>query len=419
MDGGIGLLLSPYRVLDLTDEKAFLCGRVLGDLGADVIKIEPPGGDPARRFGPFAGDGEDAERSLYWFAYNHNKRGVTLSLDHPQGREIFLRLAERADFVLESFPPGYLAERSLDYDVLAGRNAGLIHVSITAFGRTGPRASQRATDLGVWAAGGCLSLAGEREGEPLRVTVAQTPMWVGMHAAMGALLALAARVGTGRGQHVDVSAQESVMAALSHAPAFWDMLGENPIREGIYMSGRTVTGARLRVFWRCLDGFLNFIIYGGEAGRRTNRGLVAWMAERGAAPEWLKAVDWSTFDVRTCTQEEIDRLEAPIEAFFRTVTKEEFARQAYERGMLGYPVATAADLAVHPQLAAREFWRSLEWPEIGRSVPLPGPFARFSAASEVGPRRPAPRIGQHNLEVYREIGLDPEDLARLSAQGVV
>src|SRR2546428_12616131 len=144
---------------------------------------------------------------------------------------------------------------------------------------------------------GAMSRAGEKAGEPMRVSVPQAPMWVGAEAAMGALTALAYRSTSGRGQQVDVSAQIAVMSALAHAPAFWDLNRVNPERAGVFVTGRSVLGAKMRVMWPYKDGWINFIIYGGAAGRHTNTQLVAWMDEKGLAPEWLKEIDWNTFAV--------------------------------------------------------------------------------------------------------------------------
>lgn len=412
-------MLSPYRVLDLTGDLGFLTGKILADLGADVIKVEPPGGDPARWIGPFYGDRPDPQRSLYWFAYNNNKRGITLDIRQPRGRELFLRLVKTADFLLESFPPGTLAELGLGYGELSQVNPRLIMVSITPFGQSGPYCNFVASDLEIMALGGAMSLAGDPDGPPLRVSVPQAPMWVGAEAALGALIALYARHATGRGQHVDVSAQVAVLSALSHAPAFWDLNRENPLRAGIFMTGRSVTGARMRVFWPCRDGWVTFIIYGGRAGQRTMQGLVAWMEERGGAPPELRDRDWATFDITRVTQEEIDRLEAPIGAFFQQLTKAEFLEGVTRYQMLGYPVSTAADILADPQLEDRGFWQEVEHPELGVRIRYPGAFARFSAYdSRI--RRPAPGVGEHNREIYvDELGLSPQELTELAQAKVV
>ena len=397
------MLLAPYRVLDLTGPLGFLAGKVLADLGADVIKVEPPGGDPSRRWPPRRqGHDGSAPQSFFWLAANAGKRSITLDLDGEEHRRLLLRLAERADFLLESFPPGTLGGWGLEDDVLRRRNPGLIVVSITPFGQEGPYRDFAAFDLEIMALAGAMSLAGEEGGEPMRVSVPQAPMWVGVEAAMGALTALAHRSAGGGGQRVDVSAQAAVLSALAHAPAFWDMSGVNPQRAGIYITGRSVTGARMRAFWRCRDGWINFIIYGGAAGRHTNRELVSWMQERALAPEWLTGIDWSGFEVTTLTQEEVDRLEAPIEAFLATLTKREFMEGAIRRGMLGYPVSTVKDIAEDPQLTARGFWQDLEDPGAGSGLRYPGGFAVVNG-TRLAQRRPAPLPGQHNREVLEEL----------------
>jgi crotonobetainyl-CoA:carnitine CoA-transferase CaiB-like acyl-CoA transferase len=381
-------LLSPYLVLDATGPLGFLTGRILADLGADVVKVEPPGGDPSRSWPPLV-DGESA----MWLALNAGKRGITLDLEAAEDQARFRALAARADFVLESFPPGTLQRLGLDYERLSLDNPALILVSITPFGQHGPYREFQASDLEIWALGGAASLAGDAEGEPMRVTAPQAPLWVGAEAAMGALTALAHRGVTGQGQQVDVSAQAAVMAAIAHAPAFWDLNGANPQRAGVYITGRSVTGARMRVFWRCQDGWINFIIYGGVAGRRTNQQIVAWMGEKGIDPGPLQAIDWSRFHVTDLTQEQVDALEAPLERFMATVTKREFMDGAIKREILGYPVSTAADIAADPQLEARGFWQPIAGPS-GRPLRFPGGFAVVDGARLTVPR-PPPRAGEH------------------------
>lgn len=397
------MLLAPYRVLDLTGPLGFLAGKVLADLGADVVKVEPPGGDPSRRWPPhLPGNNGSAPQSFFWLAANAGKRSITLELETGRDRGLLLRLAERADFLLESFPPGTLDSWGLGDDVLRRRNPGLIVVSITPFGQEGPYRDFAAFDLEIMALGGAMSLAGEEGQEPMRVSVPQAPMWVGVEAAMGALTALAHCSAGGGGQRVDVSAQAAVLSALAHAPAFWDMSGVNPQRAGIYITGRSVTGARMRALWRCRDGWINFIIYGGAAGRHTNRELVSWMQERALAPEWLARVDWSRFEVTGLTQEEVDRLEAPIEVFLALLTKREFMEGAIRRGMLGYPVSTVKDIAEDRQLAARGFWQEMEDPGSGARLRYPGGFAVVNGQRLVLGRA-APRPGEHDREVREEL----------------
>ncbi|HEV8658021.1 MAG TPA: CoA transferase, partial [Thermoanaerobaculia bacterium] len=358
---------------------------VLADLGADVVKVEPPGGDPSR-----------SQQPLFWIAANAGKRSITIDLESDSGKSLFRKLASNADFIVESFPPG-----TLSYETLRAENPKLIMVSITPFGQSGPYADFQASDIEIMALSGAMSLAGEEGGEPMRVSAPQTPYWVGVEAVMGALTALAYRSVTGRGQHVDVSAQAAVLSALAHAPAFWDLNRVNPERAGLFVTGRSVTGAKMRALWPCRDGWINFIIYGGSAGRHTNQQLVRWMDEKGLAPDWLKAIDWSTFAVTSLTQEDVSGLEAPIGAFLLTLTKLEFLEGALKREMLGYPVSTVEDIFDDRQLDERGFWQELNDATSGVTFKAPGGFAIVNGKRIPAGAR-APRVGEHNQEVIRE-----------------
>ncbi|MFQ5699502.1 MAG: CoA transferase, partial [Myxococcota bacterium] len=166
-------MLSHLRVLDLSDERGIVCGWMLAELGADVIGIEPPGGSSLRGRAPFAGGEPDPERSLHWWAYGRGRRSVCLDLDTREGREAARALAERTDVLIESDAPGVLAARGLGYEDLAHVNPGLVYVSITPFGQTGPKARWRGTDLTVLASGGPLWLCGDEDRPPVRVSVPQ------------------------------------------------------------------------------------------------------------------------------------------------------------------------------------------------------------------------------------------------------
>lgn len=414
-----GALLAPFCALDLTNELGFLCGKILGDLGADVIKIERPGGDPARMIGPFYKDQAHPEKSLYWFGFNSNKRGITLNLESERGKKLFTQLAARAEFVVESFPPGHLEGLGLGYDSLSRINPGLVHTSITPFGQTGPYSRFRASDIEIMAMSGCMSLTGDPDRPPLRISFPQSYQWTGSYAAVGTLIAHLYRQRTRVGQQVDVSAQACLLWAFSHAHTFWDLNRQLEKRAGSRMTGRSITGAQMRVFWPCKDGYLNFIIYGGEAGRKTNQALVEWMVSKGMAPEFLKQKDWKSFNIAEVTQEEIDAMEEPIARFFRGVTKKEFFEAVIEREMLGYPVGTMEEIFADPQLQARDFWEEIEHPELKTRLTYPGGFAKFSQAPCKIWRR-APLIGEHNEEVYcGKLGLSKEDLERLQEDGTI
>jgi crotonobetainyl-CoA:carnitine CoA-transferase CaiB-like acyl-CoA transferase len=411
-------MLGACRVLDLSGELGWLCGRILADLGADVIKVEPPGGEPGRHRPPLVEGQPGRGASLPWLAFNANKRGITLDVHQPSGRKLFLQLAETADFVIETFPPGRLDALALGWRQLQAANPRLILTSITPYGQEGPAAHAPASDLELMAAAGAVWLAGDADRPPVRISQPQAALWASTHAAMGTLIAHHFRERTGRGQHVDAAGQAGVVWALSHAPVFWDLLGEDPQRAGPYLTGRNLQGVAMRNIWPCKDGFVTFALYGSSTGRHSNRQLTEWMASRGMAPEAMRQRDWDQFDVVTVTQEEIQQLEEAIGAFFLTLSKKEFFEGAVARRMLGYPVGTASDIAEDPQLKARAAWQDVLDPTVERPVRYPGGFARFDGSAP-RIRRPAPGVGEHNREVFGELGLQAQDLAPLTGAGVL
>lgn len=399
-------MLEGLRVLDLADASGYLCGRTLADLGADVVKVEPPGGDAGRWEPPFADDVPGINRSLAWLAGNSNKRGIVCDLDSADGRTHFAKLAKAADVIVETVPPGDLQSRGLDYEALRALNPALVYTTIAPFGVAGPLANTPAGDLEITASSGSLWLAGEPGGTPVRSTLPQSANWAGMYAAMGTLMAVLARDANGcEGQHVDVSAQASMVTAISHAPIFWDLLGEEQHRSGPFLTGRSVTGAQFRNVWPCRDGYVTFALYGGPAGRDSSRELVAWIDEvsqPGGAPPALKAVDWQTFDPTRATQAEVDALEADISPFIGSLTKDEFFARFVERNMLGYKVSTVEDILSDPQLEARAFWHEVGAPWTAeQTLRFPGSFGLFDGHRPV-PRRLAPAVGEHTDEVLCE-----------------
>jgi crotonobetainyl-CoA:carnitine CoA-transferase CaiB-like acyl-CoA transferase len=217
---------------------------------------------------------------------------------------------------------------------------------------------------------------------------------------------------------VDVSTQASLLSALANAPAYYSLLGVDLRRAGNFLVGRNVHGARLRAVYRCRDGYVDFILYSGEAGRESNAAMVRWMEECGALPESLRGRDWGAFDVVTAPPEEIEQLEEAIAAFLAQRTKAEFAEESLRRGILGYPVADPRDIRGDPQLEARGFWEPIYHPQLEAVLHFPGCFARFSTGGRCL-RRPAPRVGEHNGEVYGELGLSRQELEDLRQEGVV
>ncbi|MFP6817570.1 MAG: CoA transferase [Pseudomonadales bacterium] len=395
--------LGPYRVLDLTDERGLLCGEILGDLGADVIAVEPPAGNTARRVGPFAGDvASDPEASLTWAAYARNKRSVVIDIATDEGRNQLEELVRGADFFIQSFDPGYLAELGLGYEVLAEINPGLIYVSISPFGQTGPKAAYAATDLVVMAASGPMSTTGDADRAPVRMGLPQSALHAGAEAAGAALIAHREKLRSGRGQHIDVSAQLAVAQAtqsfiLAHA------LGDMSLAR--VTGGVAISGMKLPLVWQAKNGYVSLTFFFGTSMAPFARRLMEWIFEEGACDAAMRDKDWDAYGVLLVSGEEsfeeFDRVLAAIEAFLKTKTKEELLTQAMERRLLIVPISSLEDLRDSPQFAHRDFWRDLETPSLDQTVRTPGPFAKFSA-TPLEHRRGAPRIGQHSAEVFAE-----------------
>ncbi len=405
-------ILGPYRVLDLSDEKGLLCGKILGDLGADVIKIEKPGGDDARRQGPFYHNEPGPEKSLFWFALNTSKRGITLNIEAPRGREIFKRLVRTADFVIETYAPGYLDKLGLGYSDLEKINPRTILVSITPFGQTGPYAQWKTSDIVAWAMGGQMAPCGDVDRPPYRVSHhSQSYLNAGVDAAQGALTALFDRWKTGEGQQVDVSIQESVLQTTEHITATWDR------RKSIQKRGQE-SGFRQSQLWKCRDGYVSFAYSGGTGGAvRYNKAFMDWIAKEGVVDEALGAFDGSELD--PLGSEAPERIKQLTARFFAAHTKAELLDGALKNDIQLYPVSTPADILENPQLEARHFWQDVEHPEVGATIRYPGAFAIMSEATPRILRR-APLVGEHNAEVYeKELGISREQLADLKSAGVI
>jgi crotonobetainyl-CoA:carnitine CoA-transferase CaiB-like acyl-CoA transferase len=375
-------MLSPYRVLDLADEKGLLCGKILGDLGADVIKIERPGGDPSRRFGPFYHDQPHPERSLFWLALNTSKRGVTLNLETEDGRDIFKTLVKTADFVVESFAPGYLEKLGLGYAQLSRVNPAVILVSITPFGQRGPYRDWKTSDIVAWAMGGEMAPYGDADRAPTRFSHhSQAYLHAGSDGAQGALTALYHRWQTGHGQQIDVSIQESVVQCLEHHTANWDLRQALRKRDDEFRMGAT---HRTTLLWPCKDGWVSWS-HGGNSVLAPSLPLVKWMEAEGASNDFLRTFNWDRPDFPKISQEDMDRIEEPTARFFLTHTKADLLEGAVKYKVMLYPVATPDDMLENRQLEARKFWVRLEHPELGASLAYPeSRGGRRSLASTIG-----------------------------------
>lgn len=412
-------MLSPYRVLDLTTARGLLCGQILGDLGADVIKIEPPGGSPARQLKPFYHDQPHPDRSLYWWAYNRNKRAITLNLETAEGQDLLRRLATTAHFLVESDTPGQLAQLGLSYQDLAALNPALVYVSISPFGQDGPKASYADSDLVVLAAGGPLILTGDSDRAPVRISVPQAYLHASAEAAVAALVAHHHRQLTGQGQYVDVSAQQAVaLATQSNIIAI--PLGDTEFQR---MAGGVKIGPlSVRLVWPAMDGHVTVgLLFGSSLGPFTRR-LIQWVYEEGGCDEAIRDIDWISFGgqlLKGQRLEEFERVAQCVGEFLRARKKADLLQAALEKSLLIAPI-TAVDEVIHSEhLAARHYWRPLEHAELGQTFNYPGPFAQFSRTPIAYRYRP-PTVGEHNQEIYcQELGLTEVKLAELQGRGVI
>lgn len=413
--------LGPYRVLDLTDEMGAFCGKILGDLGADVIKVEKPGGDQMRNRGPFCKNNPNPDGSLFWLAYNANKRGITLDIQKSSGKNIFTKLVYSADFIIESFVPGYLDSLGLGYIDLSRINPHLVMTSISRFGQNGPKAHYAGSDLTSWASGGALWVCGDPDRPPNWISYPQASLIAGAEAAAASMIAHRHRLMTGEGQHVDVSVQECVTYVLHRTALLWDIEKVLYTRSGFGWADSAL-GLFQRSGFPCKDGYVYVLLMGGgeTAIVNSSKALVRWMDEEDMAPEWLKSFDWvNEYDASKLTQAVVNPVEEAVASFLLTKTKEELYTGALARGVFITPVNDAADICKDQQLSAREYWVSIDHPEFENSLMYCGAFAKMSEAP-LRLRRPAPRIGEHNEVIYvTELGLTRQEVTILRETGVI
>jgi crotonobetainyl-CoA:carnitine CoA-transferase CaiB-like acyl-CoA transferase len=413
-------MLSHCRVLDLTTERGLFCGQVLGDLGADVIKVEPVGGSPVRKLPPFFGDRPGPERSVYWWAYNRNKRSITLNLECEEGRDLFRRLAASADFVIESDNPGHLSERGLGYPELSAIKPELILVSITAFGQAGPKASYADSDLTIMAAGGVLILYGDEDRPPIRMSVPQAYLHASVDGAASALIAYYGRLNCGIGQHIDVAAQESIGLANQSTALQVPINAEETRR----MAGGVQMGPiRVPLVWSAKDGLITFVFLFGSALGPFTRKFVEYLYQQGGCDPSMRDTDWIGYGAELLSgrlpMEDYEQRKAVIAEFFRQRTKAELFEAARDRTLLIAPVSTIDDVLHNPQFISREYWQNLAHPETGATAIYPGPFARFGA-KPITFRRPPPKVGEHNHEILvDELKMSEREFAQLRQGGII
>jgi crotonobetainyl-CoA:carnitine CoA-transferase CaiB-like acyl-CoA transferase len=382
--------LDGIRVVDLANSRAELAGRILAELGAEVIKVEPPGGCDARRLPPFR---EGSDESLYWAAVGRGKHSVVLDLTNSDDRGALSALIADADVLIESFDPGVLEQHGLDYATVAALNPALVHASITPFGQTGPLARAPAIDLTIEAAGGLLALQGDGDRPPVAIGLPQASFHAGVQAAADILIALYERNRSGQGQHLDVSMQAAMVWTLMNATGYPANTGGDPPGTCANRSQARPTlvpGMRAPRAVACRDGHVVIGTYQPGIGERTFDGMVRWLAECDAidadlaARSWLRYMNDLTSGVLAV--DDFNRAYDAISAFVATLTKRQIMDGAIARKLLLAPLYDVADLTADPQLAARNYWV-----DIG-GVSHPGAFARLSA-TPLRLERAAPALG--------------------------
>jgi crotonobetainyl-CoA:carnitine CoA-transferase CaiB-like acyl-CoA transferase len=367
--------LAAYRVVELAGAPQLPAGKAFADLGAEVIKVEPPGGDPARMLPPTARLPDGREIGLYWTAYNLGKSSVIADIETADGRDVIRRLVAGADVMIEGYAPGVLGGYGLGFEHLQAENPRLVLTSITPFGQTGPYAGRKGSDLVQLAMSGYLYMTGPKDGTPIKPSAPyQTFLHGSMQAVAATLLALRNRRRTGEGAHVDQAMRDTGLWMLTHTYQFYDLLGVNLRRQG---AQRDMGGVlRLPTVYRCLDGYVVWLFQTGHIGGKNTHALVQWMSDEGMAPDWLREQDWMTFDLLTAGPEMTARLAETFGAFFRTKRKAELFEWAIGRGVMLAPVQTLRDVAEDIQLATREAWRTFDLEGHG-PVWVPGPPIRL------------------------------------------
>ena len=398
--------LTGYRVLDLSGPMGVYCGKLMADMGADVIKVEPPGGDPMRLIGPFLDQQGYPERSLHWLHFNTNKRSITLDIGTADGASLLHSLSLGSDVLLETFPPGYMDSLGLGYAHLEAENPGLIYASLTPFGQTGPYKDHKASDLIGFAMGGYMYATGWPHTPPTRLWGSQAYHTVSNRAYIAILLALYHRLATGQGQSIDVSMQEAVAATTEHVNTVYNYDGVPAVRCGFRHGGQFVAT------WRCKDGYVSITTNTQQAWDD----LRTWMDRDGMAGDLMADQYSDRFILRGDLSEHIEGL---IQKWALLHTRQEITDWGQAHHHPWSPAATADELLDNEQLWARGFFKEIEDSGQGDMLVYPGAPYKLSQ-SPWKLRHTAPRAGQHNAEVYcGDLGLSVADLEALANAGAI
>lgn len=381
--------LSHIRVLDLAAGPGQMCSRIFADLGADVIKVEPPGGDPRRWAGPFFPGEGGAEQSIEFVYLNRGKRSAVLDLGTEGGRERVRSLAATVDVLVEDGTPGDLSRLGLGYEELRDVNPALVFVSVTPFGQSGPRSGHPGGDLVAQAAGGIMFANGDDQQRPAMVPYHLITQIACLHGAFGALVALRARRSSGEGQHVDVSMQEVVLYCQGAYIPRYSMKNEIAQRERL----ANVAGVDT---YRCADGsYVNVAPFMPHHFTRLARDVMHHPV--------LSDPEWSRRELRQQHRAEIRDY---IAEYLASADRDAFVEEGQAAGVPVIPVLSPEEFVRHPHTAARGFFRKVEQPGVGEYMTAGPPAILGVTPWRVD--RPAPAIGEHSDEVWAELEREVE-----------
>ena len=419
--------LQGLRVIELAHERCSFAGKLLADMGADVIVVEPPQGSPARHYEPFVDDLPDPERSLYWWHYNTSKRGVTLDIESHRGRELFLELAATADLVIEAEDPGQMARLRLDYDDLAAAKPDLIVASITPFGRQTSKVEAQSTDLTVLAGGGPVWSCGydDHAIPPVRGGGGQGYQTACHYAVMSVLTALLYRDVSGEGQHIDVSMHAASNVSTEMASYTW-LVAQGTVQR---QTGRHAMDIEtMPVQRRCTDGRY---VTTGMPPRKPEEyaGLHGWLVELGLAEQLPEAIflergaELEHIDFSLVGQD--DEITAIVGAgrealmlIADSIPAYDFFVGAENLGLTAGIIYSPEEVMEDPHFQERGFPVEVEHPELERSLTYPGAPYRFEKSAWHISRR-APQLGEHDEELLTELGASGEEIASLRKDGVI
>ena len=403
--------LEGVRVLEICSFVAGpYCTKLLADMGADVVKVERPRtGDEARRRGPFYNGQTGPDASLLFIYLNSNKRGITLDVSLPTGRDMMLGLLKQTDLLVEDMPSRDAETLGLDYPTLRGGNPGLVVTSITPFGRSGPHKDYRAHYMNSYHSGGdgYMLPAGRLvdqlypEGGPIKAGGYLGEYQAGLSAALASMAALVGRLLDGQGKHVDVSKQETLInlnsADFCKYPDRGFMEGRRNRHLSHYIGG----------LYRCKDGFWELLI----PSQRHWEAMLKVMGQ----PDWAEDERFATQESSVAHRDEVDE---KIEEWAMNYTKEEIYHSLQEQGCAAGPVYSTREVLQDPQMEHRGFFAEMEHPVVGKFKAPSAPY--MLSHTPWAARRPAPSLGQHNGEIYGSwLGFDAGEMALLRQKGVI